>query len=265
MNSIESYIKKLKSKLNEDIFSPAFLRLANLYFINEQYEDCINVCTIGLQVFPEYTTAKLLLIKALLKLGYVSEAENKFAEVRHKITNLKIYEELRKLINELKNKTGQERIFYPENIHPSIEFEYYEDKIAELNETNVSIEFDEFRKLMESHALETTIEENKYKSFSDNIHNFKFDTNIISNVSKPDSALDITKEQDITSIENLFLVNIKILTETIADIYYQQGFLREAFEAYNILLRKDNTNKARILEKLNELERSLSSQNKNRK
>ena len=262
MNSIEVYIKKLKLKLDENVFSPSFIRLANLYFINEQFEDCINVCTIGLQMFPEYTTAKLLLTKALLKLGYVSEAENKFADIKPKISNLKMTEDIKKTIDDLKSKTGQERIFYPDNIHPSVEFINYSNKIDEINETKISLEFDEYEKLMESHAFETTIEENKFSIFNENVKNFKFDNTNISNIDKTDAAADESKDIEITTSENLFLSKIKILTETIADIYHQQGFIKEAFEAYNILLKKDNQNKSRIQEKLIELERNLSGSKK---
>lgn len=257
MNSIEVYIKKLKTKLNEDVFSPSFIRLANLYFINEQYEDCINVCTIGLQVFPDYTTAKILLIKALLKLGYVGEAESLFEDVKNRILNLQIFEDIKTSIKDLKNKTGQERIFYPDNIHPSVEFKNYADIIDKINDTKMGIEFDEYQKLIESHATETTIDEDKLNIFNEKLHEFRFDRTNISGLGKADIQTEEKKEVEPVTPENLFLSKIKILTETIADIYSRQGFIKEAFEAYNILLQKDNQNKSRILEKLNELERNL--------
>lgn len=50
---------------------------------------------------------------------------------------------------------------------------------------------------------------------------------------------------------------IKIVTETLADIYAAQGNYTEAFEAYKILIRAGSVNKLRIEEKLNELERNM--------
>lgn len=247
----------MKLKLNEDVFSPSFIRLANFYFMNEQFEECINVCTIGLQVFPGYTTAKIILIKALLKLGYASEAENLFAEIEHKISYSNISGLLKKAINDLKLNPGQERIFYPENIHPSVDFRNYKDLIDDINELKNEFDFEEFEKLVESQTQDSVIEENIFKIFSDKFNEFKLDNSYISKSEPPPT---VRKEKEIVPAENLFLSKIRILTETITDIYVKQGFLKEAFEAYNILLKQDNQNKERIREKLNELERHLHSQ-----
>ena len=54
-----------------------------------------------------------------------------------------------------------------------------------------------------------------------------------------------------------FFSGIKIITESLADILAKQGFFKEAFEAYNILLSQENSNKRRIQEKLYDLERNF--------
>ncbi|MCX6164664.1 MAG: hypothetical protein NTU73_07350, partial [Ignavibacteriae bacterium] len=131
MNSLEEYIVNIKAKLNESIFSPQFIRLANLYFINEQYDECISICTIGLQIFPDYLTAKLLLLKALIKLEYINEAEKVFSEIKNKIPNKDILKQLERSISDMKGKPGQERIFYPNKINTTVEYQSYKNKIDE--------------------------------------------------------------------------------------------------------------------------------------
>ena len=50
---------------------------------------------------------------------------------------------------------------------------------------------------------------------------------------------------------------VRIITETLADLYAEQGNYKEAMEAYNLLLRAGSTNYKRIEEKLLELERKI--------
>jgi hypothetical protein len=53
------------------------------------------------------------------------------------------------------------------------------------------------------------------------------------------------------------LGNVKIITETIADVIAKQGLHKEAFDAYTLLLRAGHKNKKRILEKIADLERRM--------
>jgi len=52
-----------------------------------------------------------------------------------------------------------------------------------------------------------------------------------------------------------FLGQVKIVTETLADLLAKQKNYKEAFDAYNILLNRESTNKARILQKLYDIEK----------
>ena len=57
--------------------------------------------------------------------------------------------------------------------------------------------------------------------------------------------------------DETLLSRVKIVTETLADLYAAQGNFKEAFDAYNILLRAGTPGKKRIEEKLHELERNM--------
>lgn len=252
MNSLEEYIANTKARLNENIFSPLFIRLANLYFINEQYDDCISTCTIGLQIFPEYLTAKLLLLKALLKLEYISEAEKVYSEIKGKIPNKDIYKQLERSISEIKGKQSQERIFYPNKINSTVDFQSYKNKIENINKDIQSVYYiDEY---VDPDFRFTKEMEKAFDSFSKSFSTFKFDSNeshMIKSDTKP------KKENGNQSAAGSFLSKINIITETIADIYVKQGYLKEAFDAYNLLIEKNHPNKRRIQEKLYELERNM--------
>lgn len=66
-SNYDKYTLELKSKLDKNFLSPTFIRLANLLYANEHYEECIAVCKTGLEIYPNYLTAKLILLKAFLK------------------------------------------------------------------------------------------------------------------------------------------------------------------------------------------------------
>jgi tetratricopeptide (TPR) repeat protein len=252
LNSLEEYIANLKTKLNESAFSPLFIRLANLYFINEQYDECINVCTIGLQIFPDYLTAKVLLLKALIKLEYINEADKVFSEIRHRIPSEDIIKQFERSINDIKGKPGQERIFYPNKINTTLEYPSYKKEIDELNkDLFANFEIDDYVDPDFSVPKEF---KSAFESFISDFGNFKFDLSD-NQVIKPESKPK--KENGNQSNPGSFLSKISIITETIADIYTKQGYLKEAFDAYNILIGNNHPNKRRIQEKLYELERNM--------
>lgn len=252
MNSLEEYIANTKARLNENIFSPLFIRLANLYFINEQYDDCISTCTIGLQIFPDYLTVRLLLLKALIKLEYINEAEKEFSEIKHKIPNTDIVKQLERNITNIKGKQGQERLFYPNKINSTVDYLSYKNKIDDLNKDIQSVYYiDEF---VDPDFKFTKEMENSFESFCKDFGHFKFDYND-NQIIKPDSKAK--KENGNQSNPGSFLSKINIVTETIADIYVKQGYLKEAFDAYNLLIEKKHPNTRRIQEKLYELERNM--------
>ncbi len=109
--NLNAYIEGLKEKINKSIFSPAFIRLANLYYRNGQFEECINICNIGLKIYPEYFTIKLLLLKALIQLEYISEAEPILIELEERFQDNEVLKNLRTKLNDLKKYNKQEKIY----------------------------------------------------------------------------------------------------------------------------------------------------------
>jgi hypothetical protein len=90
-----------------------------------------------------------------------------------------------------------------------------------------------------------------YKNFLQDIENFSI-INTPKKQSGGDNGNTIRPEQ-----KDSLLSNVKIVTETIADVMVKQGLYKDAFDAYTLLLRAGHKNKKRILEKISELERRL--------
>jgi tetratricopeptide (TPR) repeat protein len=72
-------IRRHEDRLARDPGSPAFASLADAYRKAGRIEDAIRLCREGLERYPEYGTARLILAKALLDAGQPEEA---LAEVR---------------------------------------------------------------------------------------------------------------------------------------------------------------------------------------
>jgi tetratricopeptide (TPR) repeat protein len=254
LKGLNSYIKEIKNKINEDYLSPLFIRLANLYYHDGQYEESINVCNIGLKIYPEYYTAKLLLLKSLIKLEYMSEAEPVLIELEEKFPNLDVIKNFRKEINNMKKANKQEKIYYSNKINSYLEYKNYTRKIYNiLPETQYDIQ--NLQRILDDLNKESVDEhysEDEFVTFRNRFNDMQLERERI--VKRPVSA---GKERKTTGSTESFFSQIKIITETLADLLAKQGYFKEAFEAYNILLNTQGINKARIQEKLYDLERNF--------
>lgn len=244
---INKYVYELKKKLDGNFLSPLFVRLANLFYLNEEYEECIELCKTGLKIYPEYLTAKLVLLKALLKMEYLTEAENLFDEITPKIKGMEIHSTYERIFSELRKLSGQEKIYYPLEVKNKIDFKLFEN----------AFDIKEFVK--ENFTLEEVIHEPDLVKSDDFIDKDSFgrflnDYDALEITSK---LLNKTEELKTINQNQLKYYKLNIITETIADLYAKQGNFREAFEAYNILLKLTPVNQDRISQKIFELERIM--------
>ena len=251
ISNFEEYIRVVRAKLNRNMFSPLFVRLANLYLLNKQYEECIDVCKTGLDIYPNYLTAKLILLKALIKLEYINEAENLLKDLEEKITDLEIFNKLKEQVSELKKVSRQERISYPQKRKEVVEFSSYEERINSIVDKKSKLDFQELLLNWENAEQEKYVDENAFEQFLADFNKIKFDiqTNTFKSAIRKSGIEEQSKDVNFS-----FASDIKIVTETLADLYAKQGYFKEAFNAYNMLLRADTSNKERILKKLSELE-----------
>jgi len=251
ISSLDEYIHNFKIKLSKNMFSPLFVRLANLYYLNKQYEECINTCKTGIEIYPNYLTAKLLLLKAYIKLEYINEAETLLNEIDNKITNPEILQNLRNSISGLKNVSRQERIMYTKKHKPIIEFNNYESKFKSYSKKDTPLELEVLLSKWDDYNIEDLIDKKSYDKFIENLEKIKIDTSLELKDSDQKDVQTLKQKEDVSGS---YLSDVKFITETLADIYAKQGNFREAFNTYNKLLKSDNSNKERILKKLSNLE-----------
>jgi hypothetical protein len=250
INSLDKYIEELKSKLNEKVFTPSFTRLANLYYLNGQYEECADICKTGLDIYPDYLTAKLILLKALIKLEYLSEAENLLSNISMKLSNFEVLNNYQESISVLRNSAQQERICYPTKVSHVAE---YED-ITFNNSVSINpiVSIDEALNLWSKNEENKIIDKIDFKKFEDQYNNYKLKKTFPKKNEAP-----VKQSKTNGNEETLHFLRIKMVTETFADLLAGQGFYKEAFNIYNSLIQNENANKKRLLEKLTELERNF--------
>lgn len=244
---INKYVYELKKKLDGNFLSPLFVRLANLFYLNEEYEECIELCRTGLQIYPDYLTAKLVLLKALLKMEYLTEAENLFEEISPKIRGMEIHSVFERIFSELRKLSGQEKIYYPMDVKNKTDFRLFENifNVNEFRKDNFSL--DEIINEPDLVKSDDFIDKDSFARFLNDYNSLEISAKLNE---KTDELKTVNQNQ-------LKYYKLKIITETIADLYAKQGNFREAFEAYNILLKLTPANQDRISQKIFELERIM--------
>ena len=218
--------------------------------MNEMYEECISVCKTGIEIFPEYLTAKIILLKAFLKAEYLNEAEILFKEIKFKLTNKNLLDKFESNINNIKTISGQEKIYYTKELKVKIDFKSFEKQFH--HQENLFLGFT-LNNIFESEGNKEIANDNDFNDFRNQFESFHFEKR----KGPLKSMTPVNYKPQVNTESNDILSKIKIVTETLADIYADQGNYKEAFEAYKILIRGGSENKKRIEDKLYELERNM--------
>ncbi|KXK49518.1 MAG: Tetratricopeptide repeat protein [Chlorobi bacterium OLB5] len=235
---IKYLIQKLEDKIRANPFTPEFVKLANYYLINGNINEAIDLLQAGLKFYPGYTTAHLLLGKAYLSNRYFIDAKNLFEKLLSEHPEMAIARKYLDIAAELM-KTEVSRRFEDDiipklefkapvfndydfnyNLFPSYEIEELSSDKIDLNLIDDSNDYEEFRKVFESP------------------HFFK----------KENSKPSYEKKR----LKNKF--EVKIITETLADIFARQGNYFDAMEAYTYLLKIKPERKEILESKISEVE-----------
>lgn len=256
MYNLDNYINFLKEKLENNFFSPLLIKLANLYFFNDQYDNCIKICNMVSELYPFYLTPRILKVKALIKLEYFNEAESELKDIDNKIQNKELIDLLYSSLDEFKKKQSQAKIFYKEMLSDLDKFEDYEDKLRNLPFCDTLPDQNNQELVFIDNELFANLEnDSKFKIFMDTVNSISIEAQQQRKNSKYDDSSDLSNYKN--DSKDSILGNVKIITETIADVIAKQGLHKEAFDAYTLLLRAGHKNKKRILEKIADLERRM--------
>jgi len=109
---------------------------------------------------------------------------------------------------------------------------------------------------IDSEFIQSIENDTEFISFKEEIKRMSLDLHQNKKGAKSEEEL---KQNSIPSLnhKDSLLGNVKIITETIADVLAKQGLNKEAFDAYTLLLRAGHRNKKNILDKISELERRM--------
>lgn len=239
---IKYLIQKLEDKILTNPLSSDFVKLANYYLINGNTVEAINLLKAGLEFYPEYPTARLLLGKAYLAGRYFMDAKKIFERLLTDYPDMAIAQKYIEIANDMSKNEVSRR--YDEDIIPKLEF-----KAPEFNDYEFSFnlfpsyEIEEFtgRDL----RIDTLDESNEFKDFRNVYESPHFFRK--GNESKP----KFEKKR----LKNKF--EVKIITETLADIFAKQGNYFDAIEAYTYLLKTKPERKESLENKISEVEMQI--------
>lgn len=235
---IKYLIQKLEDKIRTHPLTPEFVKLANYYLVNGNVSEAIELLQAGLNFYPNYVTAKLLLGKAYLANRYFFDAKKIFEELLSNNPEMGIARKYLDIANDLtKNEVSRK---HDDDVIPKLDFKapVYNDYDFNYN-LFPSYEIEEFSQdKIDIVEIEESNEYNDFRKVFESPHFFK----------KESSKPTFEKKR----LKNKF--EVKIITETLADIFAKQGNYFDAMEAYTYLLKIKPERKEILESKISEVE-----------
>jgi len=236
---IKYLIQKLEDKIRANPLSCEFVKLANYYLINGNVNEAIALLKAGLEFYPNYPTANLLLGKAYLAGRYFMDAKRVFEQLLFESPHMAIAQKYLEIANDMTKNEVSRR--HEEDVVPKLEFKAPVFNDYEFNYNLFpSYEIDEFTGgNVSPELLDESNDFIEFKKIFESPHYFKNE-----NSSKP----SFEKKR----LKNKF--EVKVITETLADIFAKQGNYFDAIEAYTYLLKIKPERKEALESKINEVE-----------
>ncbi len=123
--------------------SPLFVRVANSEIEKNNAERAVEILNDGLSIYPEYTTAHILLGKALMRLGKYKEALDSFRKGSELVSSHRIYEYYMHEVENLK----KQRVLFESSHNPGF---LEEVEAPKKNKISLEQELSSFDSMTES-------------------------------------------------------------------------------------------------------------------
>ena len=235
---IKYLIQKFEDKLRVNPLTPEFVKLANYYLINGNVNEAISLLHAGLGFYPNYTTARLVLGKCYLANRYFFDAKNLFEKILDEHPDLSIAEKYLEISNDLTKSEVSRK--HEEDIIPKLEFR-----------APVFNDYDFNYNLFPSYEVEDISGDRIDITGFDETNDYREFVKVF------ESPYYFKKESSTSLPEKKRLKNkfeVRIITETLADIFAKQGNYFDAIEAYTYLLKIKPERKERLESKISEVE-----------
>lgn len=238
---IKYLIAKFEEKVRANPLSPEFVKLANYYLINGNVSEAISLLQAGLNFYPDYVTARLLLGRCYLANRYFFDAKKVFEQILADYPDMNIVLKYIDVAVELAKSEVSRK--HEDDIIPKLEFKAPEFNDFDFNYNLFpSYEIDEWGKdKIDERSFAETPEFTEFKDIMESPYFFK-------------------KEKVKPTFEKKRLRNkfeVKIITETLADIFARQGNYFDAIEAYTHLLKIKPERKEQLENKIDEVEMQI--------
>ncbi len=210
--------------------SPLFAKMANTEIENNNLDKAIEILNKGIEIYPNYPSAYLLLGKANILVGNYSSALKNIKKGSDLIHSKKTYDYY---LRELENVKKQ-RTFFQKSTRTSF--------LSQLDKSDNDLEpklFEEENKKEASQPIDENINRK-----SDEINNSK-----LSHLNKDVNLSELL-------IDNFPSDNL-IVSETLAKIYAAQGEQNEAIKVYEKLIIKEPQKAKYYNQKISELKSEL--------
>jgi tetratricopeptide (TPR) repeat protein len=235
---IKYLIEKFEEKIRSNPLTPEFVKLANYYLINGNVNESVSLLHAGLHFYPNYITAKLILGKCYLANRYFFDAKKIFEQILADNPGLSIAIKYLEITNDLTKLEVSRK--HEEDIIPKLDF-----KAPVFND------FDFNYNLFPSYEIEDVIKDRVEVNEVEETPEYKEFKNVF------ESPYFFRRENTKPTIEKKRLKNkfeIRIITETLADIFAKQGNYFDAIEAYSYLLKIKPARKDILEGKISEVE-----------
>jgi tetratricopeptide (TPR) repeat protein len=241
-NEIIKYlITKFEERIRANPLTPEFAKLANYYLINGNIDEAINILNLGLNFYPEYVTARLLLGKCYLANRYYFDAKKIFESLLIEYPEMGIAKKYIDIAEELTKNHVSRRL--EQDIIPKLEF-----KAPEFNDYDFN------------YNLFPSYEIDEIAGGGSTLPDFEASTDFLDFKKIFESPHFFKRQAVKPSFERKRLKNkfeVKIITETLADIFAKQGNYFDAIEAYTYLLKNKPERKEQLESKINEVETQI--------
>lgn len=228
----ESIKEKLAGIYKANKFSPLFTRAAEIEFDKGNLNNAIDILKNGLKIFPEYSTAYILLGKTYLEMKNFENAEECF---RKGCSPLNLKESFNFYITEIE-KSKRHELLKPGSEQPA--YKPTEKPLPETEEFSVISDFNN-NDLADEDELDELVKK---------IDNAKI------NLSEDDNEPIVIQPEEHKK-------ETVIVSETLAKIYISQGKFKEALEIYKKLLLKEPDKKEYLQHRIKEIESQISGMN----
>jgi tetratricopeptide (TPR) repeat protein len=255
IEKVRAEIKKIEKFIDLNPESPLLVRLASLYLEAGDVDKAISLCSKAVQIYPDYSTAHLVMARCYIELGAYSKALAELNRVAEILPDSKF-------VVDLISKISLKRSKQPKATKVTSEKVQEEINLPDISEVD----------LMISNEIEGT-SDTKVGDFEEDVFEVpsldekkeKVETQasyleeLIKQIEAGKSKVrnEVQQEESVEVEKELSYDDINIVTPVLAQILAGQGAYEEAIKIYKKLIEQRPQEKEKYEEEIRKLEEKM--------